>query len=251
MLIDARTSMSTRPARSLRKLLADTRGLGRRDFIRALGQALAGSAILSSPAATDGRRRGGGAAGHRLRIRGRVEEIGHGRVRRAVHQEDRHPGCLPGPLHVREAARDARGQGHAGRRGFGAGRGNVPGQAHEHDHAARLQRHRPVGPGGAAIAPRQCHRRAHALARHLLQQKEVAGRSSSEILGGLLGRAEISRPPRAAARGGLDDRSGAQGRRREGQPNSIRSTSPACSAASTASSRTSRRGTPTTRRPSN
>src|SRR6476660_4895071 len=31
----------------LRKLLADIRGLGRRDFIRALGQALAGSAILS------------------------------------------------------------------------------------------------------------------------------------------------------------------------------------------------------------
>ena len=31
----------------LRKLLADTRGLGRRDFIKALGQALAGSAILS------------------------------------------------------------------------------------------------------------------------------------------------------------------------------------------------------------
>ena len=31
----------------LRKVLADTRGLGRRDFIKALGQALAGSAILS------------------------------------------------------------------------------------------------------------------------------------------------------------------------------------------------------------
>jgi len=31
----------------LRKLLADTPGLGRRDFIKALGQALAGSAILS------------------------------------------------------------------------------------------------------------------------------------------------------------------------------------------------------------
>ena len=31
----------------LRKLLADTRGLGRREFIKALGQALAGSAFLS------------------------------------------------------------------------------------------------------------------------------------------------------------------------------------------------------------
>ena len=128
-------------------------------------------------AATDGRRRSGGATGHRLCVRGRVEEVGHDRVRRAVHQENRHPGCLPGSLHVREAARDARGQGHAGRCGFGAGRGNVPGQAHEHAHAARLQRHRPVGPGRAAIAPRQCDRRAHALPRHLLQQEEMAGRS--------------------------------------------------------------------------
>lgn len=30
----------------LRRLLAETRGLGRRDFIKALGQAMAGSALI-------------------------------------------------------------------------------------------------------------------------------------------------------------------------------------------------------------
>ena len=199
----------------LRKLLVETRGLGRREFIKALGQTLGGSALLSLLPRVRARRRGGGAAGHRFRVRRRVEEIGHGRVRRAVHQEDRHPGRLPGPLHVREAARHARGQGHAGRRGLGTGWGDVPGQTHEHAHAARFRRHRPLGAGRAAIASRQCDRRAHAVPRHLLQQEEMAGRALPQILGGFLGRAKVSRPPRAAPRGGLGDRGGAQGRRRE------------------------------------
>src|SRR6185436_9213548 len=47
-MLDRCQDIDVEPAcAQLRKLLADTRGLGRRDFIKALGQALAGSAILS------------------------------------------------------------------------------------------------------------------------------------------------------------------------------------------------------------
>ena len=235
----------------LRDVLTETRGLGRRELLAALGRTFAGSALLATAArngiAGEGRR----AAGDRLRVWRRVEEIRHHGIRRAVHQADRNPGRLSGPLHIRQAARHARGQGDADRRRLGAGRRDLPGQAHEHDHAARFQRHRPLGAVRAPASARQRHRRPHAVLRHLLQQEEMARRAPSEILGGFLGRAEIPGPPRASARGGLEQRGRAQGRRRQGQRILSARHRRARSAASTASSRTSRRGIPTIRWPSN
>ena len=74
----------------------------------------------------------------------------------------------------------------------------------------------------SVLAERQL-RHGNAIGAHTLShvicynKKEMAGRKSPEILGRLLGRRKISRPPRAAARGSLGDGSRAQGRRRERQ----------------------------------
>ncbi len=107
-----------------------------------------------------------------------------------------------------------------------------------------------------ALSERQL-RHGNAIGGHTLShvicynKKKWPGEHHPTVVGRFLGRAEISRPPRAASRGGLEHRGRAHGRRRQGAASSTRSTSVACSAASTASSRTSRPGTPTIRWPSN
>ena len=87
-------------AAAARACWQQTRGLGRRDFLRALAEAAAGSALLSPLVAIAPR--------HRPRPPSRPSPISRyggawkqaiiRRVLRAVHQEDRHPGAVPGAL---------------------------------------------------------------------------------------------------------------------------------------------------------
>ncbi len=127
-------------ARAARGADRDHAGSDGASCIKALGRAVRpASRCSASLRRRCGRPRAGRrAAGHRVRVRRRLEEVRHHGVRRAVHQADRHPGGLPGPLHVREAARHARGQGQQIDVVSVQGGEIYPGQAHEHDHAARL-----------------------------------------------------------------------------------------------------------------
>ena len=201
----------------LRNVLEQTRGLGRRDFLRVLAEAAAGSVLLSPLVAI--------AARTAQAAEPPVTYFTYGGAwKQAISAAFFDPFTKKTGIPVQyqepytfaklRAMHEAKAQqiDIAGLSGMDVYIG------------ARIKMISPIDwslVDKSALDPQQLHHERHRLLKpvdeHLLQQEEVVRCGAPELVGGFLERGEIPGPSRVAARRLLDHGSGGQGRRHQGR----------------------------------